>query len=388
MARGEAAITTIRRLFRCRCIVIHDSNSLRHAPMVFDSVLGEEARATLATTKPIRWALYDRQNGKPPRNAQERAIEGLLTELGDTSRWVEYWGRARWDSVPAHFDCDEGGLVANGVRRWPYAAHVLYLELKDENLRAPTVLWRPRGKSGSGGGSSSSSSWPFSCGSNGGNADGGAAFFTCPAVGGRLLRFCGEWVHGVPRPAREYLGEGDGGEEDEASAEMEAAGDEADDDEEEEEEEGEEEGEEGEEEGEEEEAEDAEAGEGEEAAEEQEEVRRLVLLFNSWPDAPPTPDGKSDSPEAAATGVPAVYEDDLHVKCAPRRSWVERGFESNKAEEEADSKRSTALVARMMGTPKRRGCAMRYRADDVAAPRSALGEALGHADEPRVFGVR
>ena len=346
-------------------------------------MLGEEARATLATTKPIRWALYDRQNGKPPRNAQERAIEGLLTELGDTSRWVEYWGRARWDSVPAHFDCDEGGLVANGVRRWPYAAHVLYLELKDENLRAPMVLWRPRGKSGSGGGSSSSSSWPFSCGSNGGNADGGAAFFTCPAVGGRLLRFCGEWVHGVPRPAREYLGEGDGGEEDEASAEMEAAGDEADD-------------------------ERRrrrkerrrrrvrrkgrrrrprmEAGEGEEAAEEQEEsaVGPSIQLLarraanTGW---------QEDSPEAAATGVP-LFMRTICTKCAPRRSWVERGFESNKAEEEADSKRSTALVARMMGTPKRRGCAMRYRADDVAAPRSALREALGHADEPRVFGVR
>ena len=30
-----------------------------------------------------------------------------------------------------------------------------------------------------------------------------------PAREGRLVRFDGAWVHGVPRPACEYLGEGD-----------------------------------------------------------------------------------------------------------------------------------------------------------------------------------
>jgi hypothetical protein len=66
--------------------VAQSAAALRAAPIVFDGVMSEETRTTLAATKPIRWALYDRHAGVPPRNAHERLIESLLTSLHDDSR--------------------------------------------------------------------------------------------------------------------------------------------------------------------------------------------------------------------------------------------------------------------------------------------------------------
>jgi len=63
-------------------------------------------------------------------------------QLGDTSGFVEYWGRAQWDAVPAHFDCDEGQL--DGGVRCPTSAHVLYLEVANPNPNPtpdPNVLY-------------------------------------------------------------------------------------------------------------------------------------------------------------------------------------------------------------------------------------------------------
>ena len=192
---------------------------------VYDGVLATADRRKLAEAPLVRWAVYDRFAGSGPRNAHERGIESLLNALGDGSRWVEYWGRARWDAIPAHFDCDEAGPLrkGGGEARTPTNAHVLYLA-KAEGVAAPTVLWA---KGGVEGGPSRSE------------------LVVVPAVEGRLLRFDGSWVHGVPRPAREYLGENDADEHEEAEAGDEAeAGGETGGEEEEEEEGGEEEGEE------------------------------------------------------------------------------------------------------------------------------------------------
>ena len=406
----------------------HDLGSasvLRTAPLVFDGALDEASRAALAATRPIRWALYDRGVGaaKPsPRNAQERAIESLLAALGDSSRYVEYWGRARWDSVPAHFDCDEGGLINRNALRRPDAAHVLYLDIP-ENVHAPTVLWRPSsGDVTSSGGVTGMDAKKGDLSRNGGEDRDGmpcqGALFTVPAVGGRLLRFCGEWVHGVPRPAREYLGEADEDEEpaagdgDRGASKEEGEEGEGSDEEESNESEGEEEGEEEkeeaegeedcEEEGEEEGVEEGEEDEGEE--EDAPEVRLHVLLFNCWIDAPPTTDGKSDEGIAARTGEHGVYEDAVQATCAPFSEWRRRklepfrgaakgaalDFKGKGSVEDANGVggASTALVARLMGTPRRRGCAMRYRVDDVAASREAVRAALMHNDTPQCFILR
>ena len=360
----------------------------RIAPCIFDGLLSETTRAALASTRPIRWAIYDRQVASP-RNAQERAIESMLTALGDTSRFVEYWGRARWSSVPAHYDCDEGRLVNARTLRQPTHAHVLYLDVPDD-VRAPTVLWRPApGADGA----------PLAEIASGGHRR-AVEVFVSPAVGGRLLRFCGSWVHGVPRPAREYLGEAD--EEEEVVVEEEAAdGGEADCEEGEEEEEEEEEEEqqeeqeeageeekEGEEEAGEEEEEEEEGGEVAEAEPEEPEVRRLVLLFNCWPDLPPRSDDKTDDADAAKTGEPVAYDDDVAVACEPWTTWQRREFAAEDKGDEAGEEASTALVARLMGTPRRRGSAMRFRADDVVASRQALRAALRAADVPQRFSIR
>jgi len=248
---------------------------------VYDGVLSTADRRKLAEAPLVRWAVYDRLGGAGPRNAHERGIESLLSAMGDASRWVEYWGRARWDAIPAHFDCDEagplkkasgGGGGGGGEARTPTSAHVLYLA-KAEGVAAPTVLWARR--------------------------SGGAAeeLVTVPAVEGRLLRFDGSWVHGVPRPAREYLGENDAEAEEGAEAEMgEEAG---------EEEEGGEEEEEGDEESEEEGEEEGEEEASEEEEEEEEEVLRHVLLFNTWADQPPGEEEEEAGAGAGGGDVPS-----------------------------------------------------------------------------------
>ena len=101
-------------------------------------------------------------------------------QLGDSSGFVEYWGRAQWDAVPAHFDCDEGQL--DGGVRTPTSAHVLYLEVAP-NVAAPTVLWGQAN--------------PGQAGAEAGGAEAGAAeaarLYVVPAKEGRLLRFDGRW---------------------------------------------------------------------------------------------------------------------------------------------------------------------------------------------------
>ena len=146
------------------------------AVRVFDGVLAEADVARLAASPPVRWAVFDRRC--EARNVLERAIEALLSELGDDARYVEYWGRARWDSVPAHRDCDEATL-SGGVQRYPVYAHVLYLEVAPE-VAAPTLLWVPGAT---------------------------PSLRVVQATPARLLRFAGDLLHGVPRPACEYIGE-------------------------------------------------------------------------------------------------------------------------------------------------------------------------------------
>jgi nuclear GTP-binding protein len=145
--------------------------------------------------------------------------------------------------------------------------------------------------------------------------------------------------------------------------------------------------EEGEEEGEEEEGEEE---EGEEEAEEAD-IRRLVLLFNTWAE-PPTPDGKTDGEEGdgrsiANLGEPQSYDDDLPASCNPFINWRLASFVTDMRGCGAAGG-STAIVARLMGGPKRRGSAMRYRVDDAVAARTAVRAALTHATDPHCFVVR
>ena len=120
----------------------------------------------------------------------ERAVEAILTEMGDsTTEYVEYWSRQEWRNIEAHADVDENlakhqdqlsGTRASDPFRYPNKGHVLYLKVGTE-VRGPTCLF-PNHTTG------------------GELANGEVELVTVPAVNGRLLQFSGNLLHAVPRP--------------------------------------------------------------------------------------------------------------------------------------------------------------------------------------------
>ena len=140
----------------------------------------------------MRFGIYDRHLASGPANAHEVLIESVLASLSDASRWVEYWGRAGWQAVPAHSDLDEVPLLAprlNGGEaprpRFPRWGHIVYLDVANSQP-APTVLYDD---------------------ADDGRDPARRRFYIVPAVPARLLRFDGSWVHAVPKPTAELLGE-------------------------------------------------------------------------------------------------------------------------------------------------------------------------------------
>ena len=138
----------------------------------------------------------------------EKFIEALLRNFGDDTDVVEYWTRDFWIPVGVHRDYD--GDPRDG--KVPRNVYIAYLELGDDSIRAPTVVFQPA--------SSSSSSLPqrspaesgaaAAAGPNGAEAPGVEAkrlgeVFIVPAVAGRVLRLPGSWLHAVPNPALQYL---------------------------------------------------------------------------------------------------------------------------------------------------------------------------------------
>eukprot|EP00966_Prymnesium_polylepis_P282587 6529536-Prymnesium_polylepis.1 len=66
----------------------------------------------------------------------------MLDQLGDTSRYVEYWWRGEWKGLDVHRDVDEAlcrtqRQGAAGVHRCPSFGHVLYLA-SAEGVQGPT----------------------------------------------------------------------------------------------------------------------------------------------------------------------------------------------------------------------------------------------------------
>jgi hypothetical protein len=139
----------------------------------------------------------------------EQILNGILHQLypqADTSGntplyYVEFWKRGPWHHILAHADMDEGwerqerakhhGNDKNYHLKHPETGHVLYLEMGSQ-VQGPTVVW---------------------------NVTNGGEFFSTkdqqeqqpisemisvPAKQGRLLRFQGDLLHAVPRPADIY----------------------------------------------------------------------------------------------------------------------------------------------------------------------------------------
>ena len=116
----------------------------------------------------------------------------ILTELGDRSDdnnhdetvVVEYWWRDEYMNIDVHSDIDECLLENEGRLSLPDIGHVLYLQVMEE-LRGPTCV-----VSQYGGWKSESAT---------------TELVTVPAVQGRLLRFPGSAMHGVPKPMDRWL---------------------------------------------------------------------------------------------------------------------------------------------------------------------------------------
>ena len=163
---------------------------MRVPPAVYDNVFSPSARLYLHTAASIgslgdeQHTVFDR--ALPPRTVLETALNSVLEELGDDSPHVEYWWRDSWEMVDAHADVDEYGFEDHGKLCYPEHAHVLYLAV-GPSVEGPTAVWEPvEGSTNSG-------------------ADAFGSLTIVPARQGRLLRFEGDCMHAVPRPADVWL---------------------------------------------------------------------------------------------------------------------------------------------------------------------------------------
>lgn len=135
--------------------------------------------------------------GAPP--SIESTLDSVLSEIGDESKYVEYWGRQEWRSIEAHADVDEflaksqdaAGNNNSSDFRYPTNGHVLYLKVGSA-VRGPTCVF-PGRRSGKDLLLSDVEKTV------------GVDLVTVPAVPGRLLRFEGDSLHAVPRPTDLWL---------------------------------------------------------------------------------------------------------------------------------------------------------------------------------------
>lgn len=148
----------------------------------------------------------DDDASRGPTNHIEKTIDDILTELGDTSAFVEYWTRQEWRSIEAHADVDEylakrqQKQNQNPEFRYPDHGHVLYLKV-GEKVRGPTCVFPGRRS----GGDLLRNIEPSSSALASMSSSSRVELVTVPAVPGRLLRFQGDCLHAVPRPTDLWL---------------------------------------------------------------------------------------------------------------------------------------------------------------------------------------
>lgn len=159
------------------------SDCLYNITMKYDDGL----RGMQSQSLPFR--VFDRMDSNQRKgtslNMIESAIEKILQNMGDESRFVEYWWRGYWCSHVLHRDIDEMLFQEQALVRFPRHGHVLYLH-NDPHLTEQ-------------GGGQTVVLEDFSSTAN------GRKLYVVPPRQGRLLRFRGDLLHGVPRPAFEYF---------------------------------------------------------------------------------------------------------------------------------------------------------------------------------------
>jgi len=287
---------------------------------------------------------------RPPSNATaltplEHALDSALAALGDDSATVEYWYRDEHMNLDAHVDLDEVRFEetlemgrGDPDLTTPAASHVLYLRVREDLLgQAPTALFpgagRANGHGHGHGDEDDGEALPAQSGREAASVSAAAVdLVTVPAVRGRLLRFPGDVLHAVPCPAdrwllgaedertlrhEEMLEEEMGEEEEDYDADDADDIDDWDD------------------------ADDWDDGDdgndGDDA--DGDEVERAVLLFNTWPDGPPSSghamdyaddDGETERERAVAEWTEDYGVDAALLRCRPRAQWQIQALERPK----------------------------------------------------------
>lgn len=110
---------------------------------VWDAVLDAAALRAIRSAGQARahplTRVYDREEDSMHggRSVLEQALCSLLDELGDGSRFIEYWWREEWMGLEAHRDIDEelcrtvSMADGFGLQRCPLRGHVLYVDMED-----------------------------------------------------------------------------------------------------------------------------------------------------------------------------------------------------------------------------------------------------------------
>jgi hypothetical protein len=335
----------LKRLILALLTVVDGLQQVR----VWDGCLNVAALRTIQSAGQARahplTTVYDRGEDSQQcgRTVIEQALCSLLDELGDGSRFVEYWLRDEWVSLEAHRDIDEelcrtvsleDGF---GLQRCPLHGHVLYVDL--EEGVSGTCCWEeddvdsPEPDDGAGGGDSVPDDL---CAARGGAPRPLRGLIVVPAVQGRLLKFSGDMLHGVCRPALALL-DGTAAVRPETSPARSPAPIEP---------------------------------------FVLRSMRRCALLFNTWAEPPLTPlpnQPLTDRETAAAPGAP--------LTCLPRAVWTDVPV-ATATDSKAEGARGplVRLSVPLLGDPCRRGTAA---AEAVAiGSEPALREALSDTRQP------
>jgi hypothetical protein len=147
-------------------------------------------------------------------NIIEQTLDSILTELNDSSPFVEYWTRKEWRSIQAHADVDEyrakqeqeqqsDNTEEMPLFRYPQNGHVLYLQVGNQ-VRGPTCVFENRKSGGDLIRRELTEKGKIVDDDDADDAD-DVELVTVPAVPGRLLRFQGDYLHAVPRPTDLWL---------------------------------------------------------------------------------------------------------------------------------------------------------------------------------------
>jgi hypothetical protein len=176
------------------------SLTLNPSIQVWNNVLSGDTCSVLHDTAcriGLGHRVFTRSHAKSDNNHNvvERALDSILDELGDDSQYVEYWTRQEWRSIHAHADVDEylAKRQPDHPFRYPLRGHVLYLQTGTE-VRGPTCVFPGRRSGGD-----------LLRPMEEEEEEDGIVLITVPAVPGRLLRFEGDFLHAVPRPADLWL---------------------------------------------------------------------------------------------------------------------------------------------------------------------------------------